>query len=181
MRALLGISVAAIFVASVLRAQEPVPAPPPAPPAVAPADAPPSMPLTIPDPPKKAPSPPAPKKVDASGDVHLDGDLEAVPVLDSVPVWYYPKGKLRQSARVVFQAIIDTLGRIEPNSIKLVSTTDSSFIEAGRLTLMMTYYHPARAHGRPVRAMVKQSLKFDRNGRRACEVNPVTPMLPPKC
>jgi len=55
--------------------------------------------------------------------------------LDSVPVWYYPKGKVGKFAIVVFQAVIDPRGRVEPASIQLLSTSESSFNAAAALTL----------------------------------------------
>lgn len=175
---------ATVLLTSVLRAQEPVPAPPPAPQPIASDGQVPSLPLILPDPAKRAPAAAATKKVEESPDFHSADEVDVVPVFDSVQAWYYPKGKLGRNAKIVFLAIIDTVGRIEPGSIRVVSATDTSFIVAARLTLMVAYYHPGLIHGHPVRVLVKSALTYDRNTPHACEMNPVTTvttMLPPKC
>ncbi len=108
--------------------------------------------------------------------------VDVLPVLDSVQAWYFPKGKLGQRARLVFWATVDTLGRIDPETIRLVSSTDSTFNDAGRLTLMVTYYHPGLSGGHPVRVFVQQAIKYDRQSLyRACELTRFSPMLPPRC
>jgi hypothetical protein len=101
--------------------------------------------------------------------------------LDSVQAWYYPKGQLGKQVRVVFQAIIDSTGRVVPESIQLMSMSDPALATAARLTLMVAYYHPATAHGRPVPILVQQALTYDRHARHRCEIDAINYMSPPQC
>lgn len=109
-------------------------------------------------------------------------EADQAPVLDSVQVWYYPHGSLGQAPTIVFQAIVDTRGRVEPASIRLVSITDSSFELAARYTLMAAFYQPARAQGSPVRVLVQQPINYARASGRSCELPKiVTAAQPPPC
>ncbi|MBK7350628.1 MAG: energy transducer TonB [Gemmatimonadetes bacterium] len=120
----------------------------------------------------------------AKGNEQVLRSMEAdqPPVLDSVQTWYYPQGKVGQTPTVVLQAIIDFAGRVEPGSIRVVSTTDSSFNVAARFTLMAAFYHPAKAQGSPVSTLVQQPINYARANGRVCELpQVVTPAVPPKC
>ena len=164
---------AVLLTAQPLRGQDSVPPAPMAPTAPGPV----SVPVTLP----VVPAPRAPTVAAPEPPVFTSLEVDAPPVLDSVQTWYFPKGKLDRSARVVFQAIVDTSGRIEPATIRLVSTTDSSFVPAARLTLMVSYYRPATARGERVRVLVQQALRYRKNAGRSCELDAITPMLPPRC
>ena len=117
----------------------------------------------------------------STGDIWLLSEVDERPVLDSVPVWYYPKGKVGKFAIVVFQAVIDPRGRVEPASIQLLSTSESSFNAAAALTLRAAYYRPARQEGIPVRVLVHQAINYKYARGRRCEITPLTPKLPPAC
>jgi TonB family protein len=96
-------------------------------------------------------------------------------------MWYFPRGKLDTQARVVLQVTLDTTGRVEPASINILSTTDSAFIEPARLTILTTTFRPGEADGHKVQADITVPLVFDGKVKPRCEVNNVTPMLPPQC
>jgi TonB family protein len=51
-------------------------------------------------------------------------------------------------------AIVDTLGHIEPQSIKVFETPDSAMIEPLRRMLLASIYAPGRVRGRPVRTFI---------------------------
>lgn len=123
----------------------------------------------------------APLPPDSGQGAVLMGDVDQMPTLDSVQHYYFPKGKLGKKARVVMRAVIDTFGRVEPESISLVSASDSSFFDAARFTMMATYFHPGTVNGQPVRVFVQQAILFTASSPNRCELNSVTPMLPPKC
>jgi len=108
-------------------------------------------------------------------------EIDQRPTLDSVQAWYFPKGRTHSKATVVFQAVVDTTGRVDPESITLLSATDSLFVPAARLTFMVAYYQPGRVHGRPVRVLIRQSLSYKPGVGRSCQLPNITPMLPPKC
>ena len=81
-----------------------------------------------------------------------------------------------------FRFVVDENGRPIPSSITLLSTTDSTFNAAARLTVMVEYFRPGLVGGRPVRVLVRQPITYG-SGRseRRCELNQVTPLLPPRC
>ncbi len=128
----------------------------------------------------------APAALPTTADGHAQGrrtmEADNLPLLDSVPTWFYPVGKRGQAPTVVLQGIIDVHGRVEAESIQLVSTTDTSFTTAARFTFMSAFYQPARAQGTPVRALVQQPINYERASGRLCELTtPLTTRVPPTC
>jgi periplasmic protein TonB len=61
--------------------------------------------------------------------------------------------------RVLARAIIDTTGRIEPNSIKILQTPNPGFNPGVIDALRKSLFRPARVHGRAVRIMI--DIPFD--------------------
>lgn len=61
--------------------------------------------------------------------------------------------------RVLARAIIDTTGRIEPNSIKILQTPNPGFNAGVIDALRKSLFRPARVHGRAVRIMI--DIPFD--------------------
>lgn len=166
----------ALLIAQPLPAQDSVPPAPPVPMSPA-APGPVNVPVTLP----AMPAPRGPTVAEPTSSALSSAEVDEPPVLDSVQTWYFPKGKLGKTARVVFTAVVDVTGRVEPQTIRLVSTTDSSFVPAARLTLMVTYYRPATARGERVRVLIQQALRYSRGAGRNCELDAITPMLPPRC
>jgi len=113
--------------------------------------------------------------------IGLEYDIDRVPVVDSVQAWYWPKGQMGRKAEVVFQGVVDTNGRVEPASIRLISPSDSLFVASAKLTFMVVYFQPGMSKGRPVRVLVQQALAYGRVTGRWCELKGPTPLLPPKC
>jgi hypothetical protein len=107
-------------------------------------------------------------------------EVDQVPTVDSIQAWYWPKGKVGHKATVVLQGVVDTTGRIEPETIRVLKTSDTAFVAAARLTFMVVYFRPGRSRGRPVRVLVQQGLAFGVKGH-WCELKGPTPLLPPKC
>lgn len=64
------------------------------------------------------------------------------------------------AGRVVLQFVVDTLGSVEPLSIRAMEATDSAFAGPSRDAILATRYAPARARGRVVRQLVRQTLLF---------------------
>jgi protein TonB len=56
--------------------------------------------------------------------------------------------------------IVAADGRVEPNSIEVISTSHKLFADAVRTALLNTRYRPAEAGGHAVRQMVEQSFTF---------------------
>jgi protein TonB len=61
---------------------------------------------------------------------------------------------------VVMSFIVGADGRVEPNSIKVVSTPHRLFGDAVRTALLSTRYRAAEANGQKVRQLVEQSFTF---------------------
>lgn len=88
--------------------------------------------------------------------------VDQVPTLLAAPPPDYP-ALLRQagiSGHVVLQAVLDTNGRAEPASIKVVSTSHVGFERPGRQWMLKALFRPARARGRAVRVLVNMPLDF---------------------
>jgi len=97
-----------------------------------------------------------------TGEVYLEAIVEQRPALLSAPDVRYPE-LLRQAGiqgRVVIQAIIDTTGRAEPNSIKIVRSPNPGFDEASRNWMLRALFRPARVHGRAVRVLVEMPIDY---------------------
>ena len=80
----------------------------------------------------------------------------------SGPVLQYPD-LLRQagiSGRVLVQAIIDTLGRAEPSSVKVLQSPNPGFDQAAKNYLLKALFRPARVHGRAVRVLIQIPVDF---------------------
>lgn len=84
------------------------------------------------------------------------------PALLSGPVPAYPP--LLEHAgiqgRVVLEAVVDTLGRVEPASIRLISSPNPLFNEPAVGALRRSVFRPARVSGRAVRVLVRIPYEF---------------------
>jgi TonB family protein len=101
------------------------------------------------------------------GDVYLESLVEEKPSVLSGQLMY-PE-LLRQagmSGRVTLQAIVDTTGRVEPNSVKTVQSTNPAFEQAARTYILKALWRPARVHGRAVRVLVSIPIVFNITGNR---------------
>jgi protein TonB len=78
----------------------------------------------------------------------------------------YPE-LLRQAGiqgRVVLQAIIDTAGRAEPSSIRIMQSPNPEFDQPSRDWLVGALFRPARVRGRAVRVLVAVPLDYHLSG-----------------
>jgi len=107
--------------------------------------------------------------------------VQKPPRFKSIGTYYFPAGKLNDHARVLFQFIVDSSGHVDSTSIKMVSTTDTTFDRAARLTLMTASFRPGKANGKRVPVFTQMALVFKPGNGRQCELNPITTLLPPKC
>ena len=64
------------------------------------------------------------------------------------------------AGEVLVQFVVDTLGRVEPQSIKILRATHPLFADSVRRWLARTRYGPAEVDGRPVRQLVQQEVAF---------------------
>jgi protein TonB len=63
------------------------------------------------------------------------------------------------------QFVVDTLGRVENGSVRILDTTHPSFADAVRDALARARFVPAEAGGRKVRQLVEQPFSFKLNRR----------------
>lgn len=85
------------------------------------------------------------------------------PIRLSAPFTRYPD-ELRRSqieGSVVVEARIDSTGRVETGSLRIVETSDPRFDEAAKEYVTNSRYRPARVDGRRVAMSIRVPVKFD--------------------
>jgi len=107
---------------------------------------------------------PGPTQIDSSG---LGAVLAAAEVDQPAEAIHQPKPKyppvLQQAGiegRVLVEFIIDTLGHVEPTSLRVVESSNMGFEAAAGETLRRSVFRPARVQGRPVRQRAIQAVAF---------------------
>jgi TonB family protein len=86
---------------------------------------------------------------------------DPVEVLEQLPLRYPPAlAQAGITGRVELEYVVDTTGRAEPGSLRVLATTHPEFEAAARVTVLGSRYRPARLHGRVVRQLVRQTLRF---------------------
>ena len=61
---------------------------------------------------------------------------------------------------VMVEAIIDTLGHVEPNSLKVVQTANPGFNESAKQTVVHSLFRPARVYGKAVRVLIHIPIQY---------------------
>ena len=61
---------------------------------------------------------------------------------------------------VMVQAVIDTMGRVEPASIKIVTSANPGFNESAKQTVMKSLFRPARVYGKAVRVLIQLPVAY---------------------
>jgi TonB family protein len=105
--------------------------------------------------------------VPTGNEVFMEAIVEEKPSVLSGPTLQYPE-LLRQAGiqgRVLVQAIIDTLGRAEPNSVKILQSPNPGFDQAAKTYVLKALFRPARVHGRAVRVLINLPIDFRIQGR----------------
>jgi protein TonB len=62
--------------------------------------------------------------------------------------------------RVVVQLVVDTLGRAEPNSVRIIKSPNPGFNEAVKNSVLRTVFRPGRVQGRAVRVLIEMPFDF---------------------
>ncbi len=92
--------------------------------------------------------------------LYTDAMVEEQPApLSAAPKYPDAMRSLGVQGRVLLQAIIDTAGRVEPASIRIIQSPNPGFDQTVRDWALTARFRPARLHGHPVRVVV--SLPFD--------------------
>ncbi len=95
-------------------------------------------------------------------DVFMEAIVEEKPSVLSGPIPVYPE-LLKQAqiqGRVVVQAVIDTLGRAELNSVKILQSPNPGFDQSARQYVLKALFRPARVHGRAVRVLINIPIDY---------------------
>lgn len=105
-------------------------------------------------------NPHAPGSGDAS--IHLAGEVDE-------PVTVVATGRLRYppaleaagiTGRVAIEFVVDTLGAVEPASLRVIEASHSGFVPPATTAVLATRFTPARARGVLVRQLARQSMVF---------------------
>jgi protein TonB len=67
------------------------------------------------------------------------------------------------SGRVVLEYVVDSEGRVDTASVRVVLSTHLGFSAAAREALPTAHFSPARRAGRPVAVRVRQTIRFATN------------------
>jgi periplasmic protein TonB len=84
------------------------------------------------------------------------------PELLSGPPPVYPE-LLRQAGIqgvVLVQAVVDTTGRVEPNSVKIIQSANPGFDAPAKQQILKSLFRPGRSYGRAVRVLVQLPINF---------------------
>jgi len=100
--------------------------------------------------------------VPTGNEVFMEAIVEEKPSMLSGPQPPYPE-LLKQAGiqgQVLIQAVIDTTGRAEPKSIKIVQSANPGFDGPSRTWMLHALFRPARVHGRAVRVLIQLPLDY---------------------
>lgn len=61
---------------------------------------------------------------------------------------------------VIVRAIIDTMGRVEPNSLKIMRTANPGFNQSAKQTVLKSLFRPARVYGKAVRVLIELPITY---------------------
>ena len=92
----------------------------------------------------------------SGNEVYAEGLVEERPALLSAPAPVYP-AVLKQAGiqgRVILPAVIDTTGRVEPASVRIMKSSHPAFDQPTTDWLLKALFRPARLHGRGVRVSI---------------------------
>src|SRR6266480_2566328 len=100
--------------------------------------------------------------VPTGNEVFMEAIVEEKPTVLSGPIPVYPE-LLKQAqiqGRVLVQAIVDTLGRAEPTSVKVLQSPNAGFDQSAKNYVLKALFRPARVHGRAVRVLIQIPIDY---------------------
>src|SRR6266487_4011583 len=98
----------------------------------------------------------------AVAQVYSEATVDESAEIVSAPPLEYPPA-LRHAGlqgRVTVQAVIDTLGRAEPASLKVIARPNTAFDESARAYVLHAVFRPARVKGRAVRVLINVPVDY---------------------
>lgn len=94
-------------------------------------------------------------------------------VVDDPPILIWPAPlftallpQAGRTSRVVVQAVIDTAGRAEPASVRVIQSADTAFDQDAQQWMLEALWRPARVAGHPVRLRVNRAIDYTSTRRR---------------
>ncbi len=100
--------------------------------------------------------------VPTGNEVFMEAIVEEKPSVLSGPIAVYPE-LLKQAqiqGRVVVQAVIDTLGRAEVTTVKVLQSPNPGFDQSAKNYVLKALFRPARVHGRAVRVLINIPIDY---------------------
>ena len=97
-----------------------------------------------------------------AGDVYTEADVQERPHLTSSPTLAYPAPLLLSgiSGRVVLEAVLDTTGRVEDGTVRVLESSDARFNQAAKDYVRAGRFTPGRIGGRAVRVRFQMPVEF---------------------
>src|SRR6266487_3136410 len=98
----------------------------------------------------------------ATDQVYSEATVDEPAEIVSAPPLDYPPA-LRHAGlqgRVTVQVVIDTLGRAEPASLKVIARPNTAFDESARAYVLHAVFRPARVKGRAVRVLINVPVDY---------------------
>jgi len=97
-----------------------------------------------------------------AGDVYGEAEVQERPHLASGPALTYPAPLLlsRISGRVIIEAVIDTTGRVEDGTVRVIESSDARFNPAAKDYVRAARFTPGRIAGRAVRVRFAMPVEF---------------------
>lgn len=94
--------------------------------------------------------------------VFVEAVVDEPPIRLSTPNPYYPP-LLRDAGiegSATYEVVIGVDGHPEPESLRLISSTNKAFEKPARDVILGSVYRPGRMRGQPVRVLVRQPIAF---------------------
>src|SRR6266568_2074391 len=98
----------------------------------------------------------------AAAQVYAEATVDEPAEIVSAPPLEYPPA-LRHAGlqgRVTVQVVIDTLGRAEPASLKVIARPNTAFDESACAYVLHAVFRPARVKGRAVRVLINVPVDY---------------------
>jgi TonB family protein len=98
----------------------------------------------------------------SGNEVYAEALVEERPALLSAPPPVYP-AHLRQAGiqgRVILPAVIDTTGRVEPASVRIMKSPNPGFDQPTKDWVQKALFRPARLQGRSVRVFINLLVDY---------------------
>ena len=100
--------------------------------------------------------------VEVKGEVYMEAQLDdpVQPISRPLPRTPPAAAAAGIGGKVTLQFVVDVSGHVEPESIKVLSSSNKMFEEPAKESVHKYVFKPAKYHGAPVRQLVQQVIVF---------------------